>query len=119
MTGTVARIYHKYGYGFITPRKKGRRDIYFRFTDCIRAGDFYELSEGDRVDFARTETARGAHARSVARILPPSPDRQAPLCELPTLVLRADPRLEEHVGDHRQAFFGRHRTRVQSHRVSA
>src|SRR5439155_22035369 len=65
--GTVKRFDPERGFGFIA--RSGADDVFVHQTDVDRAG-LGTLSVGERVYFTPERTARGYHARNLARVDP-------------------------------------------------
>ncbi len=64
--GTVKWFNSKKGYGFITPKEEGAKDVFVHFSAITAEGDkFRTLNEGDEVEFNVVDGQKGQEARDV------------------------------------------------------
>ncbi|MBN1219350.1 MAG: cold shock domain-containing protein [Anaerolineae bacterium] len=68
VVGTVKWFNKAKGYGFIT-HENNSNDIFVHFS-AIQMEGYRYLEEGDRVEFALEETAKGLQASKVTRLNP-------------------------------------------------
>ena len=66
VNGTVKWFNSKKGYGFITPKEEGAKDVFVHFSAIVVEGDkFRTLNEGDDVEFNVVDGQKGQEARDV------------------------------------------------------
>ncbi len=66
VNGTVKWFNSKKGYGFITPKEEGAKDVFVHFSAITAEGDkFRTLNEGDEVEFTVVDGQKGQEARDV------------------------------------------------------
>lgn len=64
--GTIARLNHQGGYGFIA--QEGKKENIFFHTSELRNVQFDELKEGDELTFDVSEGPKGPNATNVNRV---------------------------------------------------
>ena len=64
MTGTIKRIVHDKGFGFIKP-DDGKEDVFFHRSRLGPGAQFEDLREGDEVEFQTRPGEKGPQAFNV------------------------------------------------------